>query len=161
MRSFRAIRIATAVPPDESVHGIACGSRLLVHDGPFLPYQAIEQGRLADVRTADERETGLRPLVGAGGRTRFVDGDLIVDQLAHRIDPARLGVPDEIGAVGEPLGVQVEQPFRFDAAGPSLKLYLNGNLIASATDGALTTGAAGMLSIGGGSFDNFQEIPQS
>lgn len=44
---------------------------------------------------------------------------------------------------------------RFDVAGPSLKLFFNGNLAASANDSALTTGSVGMLSYQGATFDNF------
>jgi hypothetical protein len=50
---------------------------------------------------------------------------------------------------------------RFDVAGNSLTLSLNGMMVASVSDAALTTGSTGMLSIGGGTFDNFREIPRS
>ena len=50
---------------------------------------------------------------------------------------------------------------RFDVTGTSLSLSLNGASVSSITNAALTTGSAGMFSIGGGAFDNFREIPRS
>jgi hypothetical protein len=44
---------------------------------------------------------------------------------------------------------------RFEVSGSSLKLFLNGNQLASATDSALTTGSVGMRATNGGAFDNF------
>ena len=60
-----------------------------------------------------------------------------------------------------PLGNPKSGKLRFDLIGTSLSLSLNGAVVASATDATLTTGSAGMLSFGGGLFDNFREIPRN
>jgi hypothetical protein len=44
---------------------------------------------------------------------------------------------------------------RFEAIGKTLNLYLDGNLVISAKDGALATGSIGIRSSGAASFDNF------
>jgi hypothetical protein len=45
---------------------------------------------------------------------------------------------------------------RFDLTGTSLQLFLDGNLLVSATDATFTTGSVGMRAVGlGTSFDNF------
>src|SRR5262249_5099794 len=44
---------------------------------------------------------------------------------------------------------------RFEAVGPSLKLFLNGTMVAFASDGALTTGTVGMGTTAGASLTAF------
>ena len=39
---------------DDGVDRVACGAGAVVHDGPLLADEAVEQRRLADVRTPDD-----------------------------------------------------------------------------------------------------------
>jgi hypothetical protein len=43
----------------------------------------------------------------------------------------------------------------FSASGSTLTLSLNGNVLATATDSALSSGSVGMRGAGGATFDNF------
>ncbi len=49
-------------PLDEGVHRVPGRPGLLEYDRTLLTYQTVEQARLADVRTADDREPGLLDL---------------------------------------------------------------------------------------------------
>ena len=50
---------AAPVPVDHRVDRVSRGAGLLVHDGALFLHQPVEQGRLADVRPADEGEPRL------------------------------------------------------------------------------------------------------
>jgi hypothetical protein len=72
---------------DRGVDRIAGGARLGRHDRALLAEEAVQEGRLPDVRPPDEGEPRDGPLAGfrRSGRQRSHD------RLAHRLDAATVG----------------------------------------------------------------------
>ena len=95
---------------------VARGARHLRGDHPLLAEQAVDQGRLADVRTAYEGDTDTRG-VGVELRRRALFGQLFEDLLQQRVDALavrRRDRDDVLEAVAREL---VQCGLRVDAVG--------------------------------------------